>query len=591
MCGIAGILTKGSPPNKPTIERMTGVLAHRGPDAQGVWLEDSIALGSRRLSIFDLSSAGNQPMQSDDGRFVISHNGEVYNFPELRGELGGEFQSDTDTEVVLKAFAKWGDTSLDRLNGMWAFAIWDRQKKELTLARDRFGIKPLYYAYWEGNFYFASEIKALAAAGVPMEADEATWSLYLTKGLYDHSEQTFFKGVKRLLPGHILKMDSTGSCKISCWYNLAERTMNEPLDSRSDEEVAQEVLELMEDAVRLRFRADVPVGICVSGGLDSSLLVGLLRKIFGTETKIHAYHYATGDPAYDETPWARKMLEGCQHALHITTLRPEEVPSLAREVAYYQEEPFGGLNSLASVRLFENAQREGAIVLLGGEGLDEQWAGYDYYRQALTSSAQPEAVGPVQASRSKSTRPHCLTEEFRAKANAVDFPALYDEPIKNWLHRDLKYAKIPRALRFVDRTSSQNSNELRVPFLDHRLVELAFKQPTNRMIRQDVQKYLPREIARSLLPNAVSTAPKRPVQTPQREWFRGPLRAWVEECLASDAVQHSGWFDTKAIQQEWKSYLTGKDDNSFFVLQWISVALNASVLESFKSLRSEPASD
>ena len=173
----------------------------------------------------------------------------------------------------------------------------------------------------------------------------------------------------------------------------------------------------------------------------------------------------------------------------------------------------------------------------------------------------------------------------------MDFPALYDEPIKNWLHRDLKYAKIPRALRFVDRTSSQNSNELRVPFLDHRLVELAFKQPTNRMIRQDVQKYLPREIARSLLPIAVSTAPKRPVQTPQREWFRGPLRAWVEECLASDAVQHSGWFDTKAIRQEWKSYLTGKDDNSFFVLQWISVALNASVLESFKSLRSEPASD
>ena len=591
MCGIAGIVTKGTRPEKPIVERMTQVLAHRGPDAQGVWLEDGIALGSRRLSIFDLSSAGNQPMHSDDERFVIAHNGEVYNFPELRDELGGEFRSDTDTEVVLKAFAKWGDGSLDRFNGMFAFAIWDRHDKVLTIARDRFGIKPLYYAFWEGNFYFASEIKALAAAGVPMEPDEATWSLYLTKGLYDHGERTFFQSVKRLLPGHILKMDSAGDCKISCWYNLAERTANQPLDARPDKEVAQEVLELMEDAVRLRFRADVPVGICVSGGLDSSLLVGLLRKIFGIETKIHAYHYATGDPQYDETQWAKQMLQGCHHALHVTTLRPEEVPSLAREVAYFQEEPFGGLNSLASVRLFENAQREGAIVLLGGEGLDEQWAGYDYYRQALTSAAQPEAVGPVQASRSKSTRPHCLAEAFRDKAGDVDFPALYHEPVKNWLHRDLKYAKIPRALRFVDRTSSQNSSELRVPFLDHRLVELAFQQPVDRMIRQDVQKYLPREIASSLLPSAVTTAPKRPVQTPQREWLRGPLRGWVEECLASPAVQTSGWFDTKAIQQEWESYLTGRDDNSFFVLQWISVALNASVLESFRSLRSEPTSD
>ena len=586
MCGIAGILTKGSPPDKPVVERMTRVLAHRGPDGQGVWIEDCIALGNRRLSIFDLSSAGTQPMQSADGRYVITHNGEIYNFPELRDELGGEFRSNTDTEVILQAFAKWGAESLDHFNGMWGFAIWDRHEKSLTIARDRFGIKPLYYAYWDGNFYFASEIKALAAAGVPMEPDEATWSLYLTRGLYDHGERTFFQGVKRLLPGHILEMDSAGTCKISCWYNLAERTVNEPDDSRSDEEVAQEVLELMEDAVRLRFRADVPVGICVSGGLDSSLLVGLLRKAFGTETKINAYHYATGDPRYDETQWARQMLEGCHHALHVTTLKPEEVPTLAREVAYFQEEPYGGLNSLASVRLFENAQREGTVVLLGGEGLDEQWAGYDYYRQALNSTAKPEAVGPVQASRSRSTRPHCLTEEFRAQKGEVDFPALYQEPIRNWLHRDLKYAKIPRALRFVDRTSSQNSNELRVPFLDHRLVELAFRQPANRMIRQDVQKYLPRKIASSLLPSSVSTAPKRPLQTPQREWLRGPLRGWVEESLASPAVQASGWFDAKAIQHEWKSYLEGRDDNSFFVLQWISVALNASVLKSFQSLPS-----
>ena len=586
MCGIAGILTKGSPPDKPVVERMTRVLAHRGPDGQGVWIEDCIALGNRRLSIFDLSSAGTQPMQSADGRYVITHNGEIYNFPELRDELGGEFRSNTDTEVILQAFAKWGAESLDHFNGMWGFALWDRHEKSLTIARDRFGIKPLYYAYWDGNFYFASEIKALAAAGVPMEPDEATWSLYLTRGLYDHGERTFFQGVKRLLPGHILEMDSAGTCKISCWYNLAERTVNEPDDSRSDEEVAQEVLELMEDAVRLRFRADVPVGICVSGGLDSSLLVGLLRKAFGTETKINAYHYATGDPRYDETQWARQMLEGCHHALHVTTLKPEEVPTLAREVAYFQEEPYGGLNSLASVRLFENAQREGTVVLLGGEGLDEQWAGYDYYRQALNSTAKPEAVGPVQASRSRSTRPHCLTEEFRAQKGEVDFPALYQEPIRNWLHRDLKYAKIPRALRFVDRTSSQNSNELRVPFLDHRLVELAFRQPANRMIRQDVQKYLPRKIASSLLPSSVSTAPKRPLQTPQREWLRGPLRGWVEESLASPAVQASGWFDAKAIQHEWKSYLEGRDDNSFFVLQWISVALNASVLKSFQSLPS-----
>lgn len=559
------------------MRRMARAMAHRGPDDEGVWVEGGVGLGNRRLAILDPSPAGHQPMASPDGFFVITYNGEVYNYLELRSEVGGAFYTGTDTEVVLRALQRWGAKALDRFNGMFALALWDRHARTLLLARDRFGVKPLYYSEWQGALYFASEVKALAAAGVPIEPNPVAWALYLTYGVYDHAEQTFFKGIYRLPPGHYLRWQD-GRIEVICWYDLAERVNGKPLDSRPEEEVAAEYSALMMDAVRLRFRSDVPVGVCLSGGLDSSTLVGVLHHLFGPDAEIHAYHFATNDPNYDETPWVRRLLEGSYYPLHIALLGVEEVPALAEEVAYYQEEPFGGLPTLAMVRLFQLARATGTIALLDGQGLDEQWGGYDYYARALSKDVHLEGISPVQGSRSRPTRPECLTEEFRRLAEPVTFPTPWGDPLRDSRYRDLRFAKIPRALRFSDRASSQVSCELREPFLDYRLVELAFRQPADQLIRDGEQKHLLRRIARSLLSKEVAEAPKRPVQTPQREWLRGPLRGWVEECLDHPSVRESGWFDREALRREWETYLRGESDNSFYVWQWISVTLNDQVL-------------
>lgn len=577
MCGIAGIVRSEGRVNDAALRAMTRILWHRGPDDEGIWQEGSVGLGNRRLAILDLSFLGRQPMHAADGRRVITYNGEVYNYVELRRELGGEFRTGTDTEVLLHGFARWGEGALDRFNGMFALALWDRQDRTLLLARDRFGVKPLYYTVWRGDLYFASEIKALAAAGVPIEPDRAAWASYLVYGLHDHGPQTFFKDVYRLPPGHLLRWRD-GEAQLRSWYDLARILAPARLDDRSEDEVAEEYTGLMADAVRLRFRSDVPVGVTLSGGLDSSTLVGVLHRLFGLDAEIHTYHYATGDPAYDETPWVRRLLEDSCYPLHIAQLRATDVPDLATESAYFQEEPYGGFPTLAMVRLFQQARAHGTVVLLGGEGMDEQWGGYDYYTRALAGTP-PDALGPVQGSRSAPTRPQCLTREFAALAVPLDLPQAFPEALRNWQYRDIRFAKLPRALRFGDRASSQLSRELREPFLDYRLVELALRQPSGRLIRNGEQKVLLRRIAARLLPGEVAEAPKRPVQTPQREWLRGPLRGWVEACLESPALDASGWFDPHGLRREWARYVAGESDNSFAVWQWISVVLNDTILQ------------
>lgn len=577
MCGIAGIVTAGGPASEVGVRAMTRVLFHRGPDDEGIWVQGSVGLGNQRLAILDLGPAGHQPMASPGGRFVLTYNGEVYNYVELRRELGGTFRSEGDTEVILRALERWGHSALDRFNGMFAFALWDQTERTLLLARDRFGVKPLYYAEWEGALYFASEIKALAAAGVPIEPDPQAWATYLIYGLHDHGPRTFFKNIHRLLPGHALRWGPNG-IQIWSWYDVAARVGAEPVDARPDDEVAAEYRNLMVDAVRLRFRSDVSVGVTLSGGLDSSTLVGALFELFGPQAQIQAYHFATGDPNYDETPWVRKLLERSNYPLHVAALHPEDVPALAEEAAYYQEEPFGGFPTLAMTRLFALAKDIGTVVLLGGEGMDEQWAGYDYYTRALNEDAAPDGFGPVQASRSQPTRPECLTEEFRNLAVPLQTDHPFPDNLRNWQYQDLRMTKMPRALRFGDHASSQSSRELREPFLDYRLVELAFRQPAARTIRDGEQKFLLRRIARELMPDAVAQAPKRPVQTPQREWLRAPLRRWVEDCLQALQEADRGWFDPQAIRRAWEEYLQNDVDNSFFVFQWVSAALNESVV-------------
>jgi len=545
---------------------------HRGPDAEGIFINPGgeAGLGHTRLSIIDLSDAGRQPMSDASGRFHVAFNGEVYNYLELRKELNDyPFRTRTDTEVLLAAYCRWGNAALDRLIGMFAFLIWDERKKLLFAARDRFGVKPLYYASGtNGTLRVASEIRALHEAGVPAVPDSTAWSNYLTTGLHEQSARTFWQGIHSLPPGHWLEWKD-GQTRTACWYDVAERS-GPDFDTRPVEQVREEYLALLAESVKLRFRADVPVGIAVSGGLDSCALIGLVGAIAGRDSEIEAFTYVTGDPRYDELPWVQRMLKGTYHRSIVNRLSPEAVPALAESVQRYQSEPFGGFPTLAYAGLFEQARERGVIVLMDGQGMDEQWAGYDYYENAVAV----RLPAPLQGSRQRTLRPECLCPEFRARAEPLELPAPYSDALRNRQYWDIRYSKLPRALRFNDRVSMRSSTELREPFLDHRLFELALRQPPERKIHQGKRKWLLRNITEHLIPGEVIEAPKRPVQTPQREWLQGPLRGWAEECIeAAFAGYGREWLVAAAVRREWRDYCSGKADNSFYVWQWVSLGM------------------
>lgn len=564
------------------VEAMVASQRHRGPDSEGIWAEAGeaglCALGHNRLSILDLSAAGRQPMASADGRWRLAFNGEIYNYVELRGELGGAaaFQTATDTEVILRAWERWGAASLDRLIGMFAFLLYDTRDQVLYAARDRFGVKPLYYGRLEeGALLLASEIKALFAAGHAAEPDETTWAGYLATGAHELDGETFWAGIRAVPAGSLLTMRRGGGGEepvITRWYDLPER-VGPDVDARGEAEVCEEYLALLSESVQLRFRADVPVGINLSGGLDSSILLGIVDGLEGAARNVKAFTFTTGDDRYDELPWVERMLARTHHASVISRLSAEEVPALAAEMQSMQDEPYGGLPTLAYAKLFQRARSEGVIVLLDGQGMDEQWAGYDYYRRAVEAAGNAnEPARLVQGSIDSPVRPACLAPEFLRRARPFRPPEPFGaDRLRNLQYRDLYHTKIPRALRFNDRASMRSSVELREPFLDHRLVELAFRQPAGRKIRNGEGKFLLRQMTSGLLAEGVQ-APKRPVQTPQREWLRGPLADWAGERIEALAGE-SAWFDQGAMRAAWRGYLEGEGDNSYWVWQWLSAAM------------------
>jgi asparagine synthase (glutamine-hydrolysing) len=552
---------------------MTASQRHRGPDASDIYLDPSerAGLGHNRLSIIDLSPAGRQPMRSQDGRFWIVLNGEIYNYLELRAELGDyRYRSRTDTEVILAAFEKWGEACLDHLLGMFAFLIWDEREQKLFAARDRFGVKPLnYHREADGGLVIASEIKAIHAAGLRPQQDAVTWSTYLTYGLHDHSDRTFWEGIRSLPPGHKMVWQD-GHMSITRWYDLAEQSGFD-LDVRPAATVQEEYLSLITESVRMRFRSDVPVGINLSGGLDSSTLLGLVQRVFGTDSDIKVFTFTTSDRNYDELPWVMEMLSDTGHPLSVCPLAASDVPALASSVQAAQDEPFGGLPTLCYARLFERARAEGVIVLLDGQGMDEQWGGYDYYQPATGRAAE---TALVQGTKDKPVRPDCLATDFREKAEPLAMPPAYPDRLRELQYRDARYTKIPRALRFNDRVSMRASTELREPFLDHRLFELALRQPLQRKISNSSHKRLLRVMTNQLLPQGVVNAPKRALQTPQREWLRGPLRGWANEGIEQALSAYGGsWLDATAVRGAWKDFREGLVDNSFYVWQWISLAM------------------
>jgi asparagine synthase (glutamine-hydrolysing) len=537
--------------------------AHRGPDNMGHWTVDSeISLGHNRLSILDLSEAANQPFHSSDGRYVMVFNGEIYNYLEIRQRLATKysFRTQSDSEVLLYAFIESGLECLHELNGMFAFAIWDKTEKKLSAARDRFGVKPFHYALWQGSFLFSSEINPIWAAGFPKKTKDSVWAGFFTKGTYGNPEETFWEGIHQLPAGHTLEW-MAGKSSIQPWYDFVKNVNTQP--EIKPEEQSEYILWLLKDAVSLRFRSDVPVGFNLSGGLDSSTLLALVSVLFPDNEQIEAFTFVTGDDRYDEVHWVKEMLKGRPYPLNTCLLTPEEVPSLTAQISHLQSEPFGGIPTLAYSKVFQSARQKGILVLLDGQGSDEAWAGYDYYLNKSDSVVQGVKSSPV--------KPEALVEDFSKGYTHTPYPSLFSDPLLNLQYRDLFYTKIPRALRFNDRVSMAHGTELREPFLDYRLVEYVFSRPTDYKIKDGNQKWLLRQLAKSYLGDQIALAPKRPLQTPQREWLGGELTDWVDAQLHT-LVSKSNWFDSNIVFKLWEDYKKGDQDNSFYLWQWINAA-------------------
>lgn len=565
MCGLSGIINH--PEAKSLIQKMTDSQVHRGPDATGIHNDELNALGHNRLSIIDLSESGNQPLYSADKRYVIIFNGEVYNYTELKVKLKEHyhFVTQTDTEVVLAAWLTWGSKCLNEFIGMFAFAIWDTKEQKLFAARDRFGVKPFHYSIVNDTFLFASEIKAIHATGiVKQEANEEIWATYFFNGLYDFNEQTFWNNIHKLPAGHQLIWENN-KLTITNWYNLTERLT---VDTRKQEDVEAELLYLLEDAVRLRFRADVPVGVCLSGGLDSSLLLALIQKVKGKDFPIHAFTFYTGDEKYDELPWVQQIIKNSAVIHHACKLTVDEIPSLAQKISNHMDEPFGGIPALGMSKVFEQSAKLGVKVLLDGNGMDEGWGGYDYYQKANTVDF---SKGPVQGSSKVLNLENCLTDWFKNKTIQAPKAQYHSDPVINLQLRDLLMSKIPRSMRFADRNSMAYSIELREPFLDHRIIELGLNQPLEHKIKNGTGKYLVRKIAQQLIPTQVGEAPKRAVQTPQREWLANELSNWTKTLI--DKETNNTWFKPNSLLTVFETYQKEMPDNSFYIWQAINLSL------------------
>lgn len=595
MCGIAGIIGTYK---EQQLDAMLFSQHHRGPDSTGKYFDDGfIALGHNRLAIIDLSPHSNQPFIDHSGRYVMVFNGEIYNYIELKEELRKQydFKTESDTEVLLAAFIIYGKDCLRKCNGMFAFAIWDTQDKKLFAARDRFGVKPFFYSIKNQTLYFSSEIKAIHAAGIPMVPNEKVWATYFAYGSYGMPDATFWEGIAQLPGGHFLEFNNCQSepvedpCNAQCltihkWYcfedEIAKQTKNLTFEQAKERYIA-----LLKDSIKLRFRADVPVGFNISGGLDSSVLLALVNlqehgdgklncntrlrqaqtdNAVEQQAAIKAYTFYTNNADYDELPWVEKMMAITQNPLTKVLLQADEVPNLARKIGWQQDEPFGGIPTLAYAKIFEQARKDKVLVLLDGQGMDEQWAGYDYYTQQNEATIQGVQESPYKT--------NMLSPSFLAKAEKPVYPKPFEDEVSNKQYRDLFYTKIPRALRFNDRISMAFSTELREPFLDYRLVELAFSLPLDLKIRNGQTKYMLREIAAEYLADDLVFAPKRALQTPQREWLATDLKEWVQQCFTEiEKAPFSSWFNEDELQKELSIYFKGNSQSSFHIWQVIGL--------------------
>lgn len=592
MCGIAGIL--GVPSASATITRMVAAQEHRGPDGGGCWRmalgpDREVVLGHRRLAILDLSAAGTQPMADAGGRYAIVFNGEIYNYPEVAAQLraqGVTFRSHSDTEVLLEAYKQWGTSCVERLNGMFAFAVWDSARGVLFCARDRYGEKPFLFGRGTGFFAFASEYKALLQhPGLSLDLED--WRLLQAArnpgtGL-DAERQTVFRDVQQLLPGEAMEVDAcTLAARIWRYWEIAPE---EPHGVHDERAVYDEFRGLLTDAVRLRLRSDVPVGSCLSGGLDSGAIVCIVRGLLGDDRPYNTFTGRFPRTPADEWSWAAQVVHTTDARSYVVEPTAEGFVDDLAQFMWFNELPVAGSSQYAQWSVFRLAKETGITVLLDGQGSDEILGGYEqyfaYYIQALREAGDHGRVArelpliraryplalapPARALRDElpfrarhwlanrlnmgtsllyGLRPH-IAQQIRAETILPRLGGF--NPLANALVQDSFGRFLTTLLRYGDRNSMAHSREVRLPFCDHRIAEFVMRQPPH-LLMGDVQtKRLLRESMRGLLPEAVRTRwNKQGFRPPQERWFTSPrfLELARDSFASTDFRQSSYWIPT-----------------------------------------------
>jgi asparagine synthase (glutamine-hydrolysing) len=623
MCGLYGSIA--FPPERARID----LVAHRGPDGAG-WREFNsaagpVALGHRRLAILDLSDAGLQPMPDASGRFHLVFNGEIYNYLELRDELrrkGRTFSTDTDSEVLLAAYAEWGEACLERLRGMWAFLIWDGRDERLFAARDRFGIKPLYVAANRHGVAFASEIKQLVSLpGLSGRMNLARVRDFLASGISDHTDETLFEGVRQLRPGSCLAIDASRGWDAVIaprrWYAIPPHGTLQ----LGEDEAAEQFRSLLEDSVRLHLRSDVPVGSCLSGGLDSSSIVGLMSGMLAEEgrgERVNTVSACYAEKAVDERPFMEAVVARTGAIPHQVFPRPEDVFQHASDLTWHQDEPFGSTSIFAQWCVFAEARRAGIKVMLDGQGADEALAGYHWtyawHLLTLLRRRRPRAFAATVAARvgahgigvaeqlmrlAAVALPAGIAEPLRARRSAAGHAWLQSEALRplgpapaalelasavNGLQETVDLASLCVVLTFSanlqmllhweDRNSMAHSIEARVPFLDHPLVEFALALGNDhKMVGAETKRLLRRAMQGVLPAPVLERRDKLGFATPESAWFAGPLKDEMRDGVEATLRRFSGLLNAEATWAMAAAMLEGRRPMDFALWRLVNLGI------------------
>ena len=544
MCGINGITFR----DEKIIKLMNNTLKHRGPDALEYKLFPELSLGHARLSIIDLTSAGNQPMTKLG--YTIVFNGEIYNYLELKEELitkGYKFTTKTDTEVILAAYDLWGKNCLNKFNGMWAFAIYNDKEKELFLSRDRFGVKPLYYSINNQNLAFSSEIKPLLKIGISRKPNEKIIASYLQYGLIDYNNETFFENIYTLEPGHYAIWNFTNKkLTIKQYYELKNNKIE-----ISETKATNQIKEILEDSIKLRFRSDVEVGCCLSGGLDSSTIVGVSDKLFHN-SKLKTFSAVFPGSKINEERYIDLVTKEKKVKNFKTKPKNTDLLKDIDDLVYCQEEPFGSTSIYAQYRVMKLVKETGVKVLLDGQGADELFIGYhsyfnSYIQQLIKDKKYAEIVTSTLFWKYllfylKSNPRKIFNKIIKYKKGKIynlNYPKIeIPKYIDDYALLAMK-TSLRSLLKWEDKDSMRFSIESRVPFLDYRLVEFAFSLPYSYKIKNFQTKYIFRKAINEYIPKKIiERKDKIGFATPEDDWFKSKeFTDFVEKIIESKSFK------------------------------------------------------